>query len=166
MYQEKLNIRYLLESFGISMSEEFKYVVRIGNTDLKGALKVVQALSHIRGIGWNTAVAICRLLGISIEKRLGELSEADIKRIDEMIRKLHEHVPPWFVNRPRDPRIGKDIHLIGPDLVLAVRSDVDLLKKIKCWRGIRHALGLKVRGQKTRTTGRTGMTIGVRRKPR
>ncbi len=148
------------------MSEEFKHVVRIGDTDLQGTLKVVQALSHIRGIGWNTAVAICRILGIDTTKRLGELSEAEIKRIDEMVRKLHEYVPPWFVNRPRDPRTGKDLHLIGSDLVLAVRSDVDLLKKIKCWRGIRHALGLKVRGQKTRTTGRTGITIGVRKKPK
>ncbi|MCD6509461.1 MAG: 30S ribosomal protein S13 [Thermoprotei archaeon] len=149
------------------MPEEFKYIVRIGGTDLDGKLNVVQALSHIRGIGWNTANAICRLLKINTKRRLGELGEAEIKRIDEMVRNLSSYnIPPWFLNRPKDPKTGKDLHLIGSDLVLAVRSDVELMKKIKCWKGIRHALGLKVRGQRTRTTGRTGITIGVRRKPR
>jgi small subunit ribosomal protein S13 len=47
--------------------------------------------------------------------------------------------------------------------VLTVKSDIDLMKEIKCWRGIRHMLGLKVRGQRTRTTGRTGITVGVKK---
>ena len=146
--------------------ENFKYVVRIADTDLDGKLNVVEALARIRGIGWATAVAICRLLGIDTHKRLGELSEAELRKINDLVYRLHEKVPGWFVNRPRDPRTGKDLHLIGADLVLVVRSDVDLLKKIRCWRGIRHMLGLKVRGQRTRTTGRTGITVGVKKKPK
>ncbi|MHA1722752.1 MAG: 30S ribosomal protein S13, partial [Candidatus Baldrarchaeia archaeon] len=50
------------------------------------------------------------------------------------------------------------------DLVLTIKSDIDRMKKIKSWKGIRHALGLKVRGQRTRTTGRGGRTIGVTKK--
>ncbi|RLF24212.1 MAG: 30S ribosomal protein S13 [Thermoprotei archaeon] len=148
------------------MSEEFKYVVRLAETDLDGTRNVVEALARICGIGWNTAVAVCRIVGIDTRRRLGELSDAELRKVEEVIRKLHEYVPGWFCNRPKDPRTGKDVHLVGSDLVLAVRADVELLKKIKCWRGIRHSLGLKVRGQRTRTTGRTGVTIGVTKKPK
>ncbi|MHA1596704.1 MAG: 30S ribosomal protein S13, partial [Candidatus Asgardarchaeia archaeon] len=55
-------------------------------------------------------------------------------------------------------------HLLGSDLILRINMDIQREKKLRSWRGMRHALGLKVRGQKTRTTGRTGRTVGVRRK--
>ena len=47
---------------------------------------------------------------------------------------------------------------------MAVRKDIEIMKKIRSWKGIRHSLGLKVRGQRTRTTGRLGLTVGVKRK--
>ncbi len=142
---------------------EFKEIVRIGDKDLRGDKAVAYALADIKGIGVNTAFAICRILGIDPLRKLGTLSEEEIQKLDSAVRKLHElpGVPEWFVNRPRDPYTGKSMHLIGSDLISIVRQDIELMKKIKCWRGIRHALGLKVRGQRTRTTGRTGHTIGV-----
>ena len=89
-----------------------------------------------------------------------------MEKLDEIVRDLTKlGLPSWMYNRRRDPVLGTDRHLVGADLVLAVRSDIELLKKIRCWRGIRHMLGLKVRGQRTRTTGRLGLTIGVK-KPR
>jgi small subunit ribosomal protein S13 len=69
-----------------------------------------------------------------------------------------------MLNRRFDPSTGKNLHLIGADLELAVKEDIETMKRTKSWKGIRHALGLKVRGQRTRTTGRTGMTVGVSRK--
>jgi small subunit ribosomal protein S13 len=45
-----------------------------------------------------------------------------------------------------------------------MKSDIDYMKKMKCWKGIRHSQGLKVRGQCTRTTGRFGAAVGVARK--
>jgi small subunit ribosomal protein S13 len=54
--------------------------------------------------------------------------------------------------------------LTGSELLYYVKEDIEREKRIKSWRGIRHALGLKVRGQRTRTTGRTGITVGVKRK--
>ena len=69
-----------------------------------------------------------------------------------------------MLNRRKDYATGQDIHLTGSDLVLTIKSDIDRMKKIKSWKGIRHALGLKVRGQRTRTTGRGGRTIGVTKK--
>jgi len=154
------------ESMSFIQKPDFKYVVRIANTDIDGTLNVAQALTKIRGIGWSTSLSICKMLGIDLRRRIGELSNAELKRIEDTIQNLSSKCPPWMLNRRKDPRTGKNLHLLGSDLVLAVRSDVDLLKKIKCWRGIRHMLGLKVRGQKTRTTGRTGITIGVSKKPK
>ncbi len=146
-------------------SEEFKPIVRIADMDLKGDKNVAYALADIKGIGVNTAFAICWKLGIDPLKKLGYLSESDIKRLDAAVRDMAKlGFPGWFMNRPRDPETGKDMHLIGSDLLVKVKMDIELLKKIKCWRGIRHMLGLKVRGQRTRTTGRTGMTVGVQRR--
>lgn len=149
----------------MSTPPNFKPIVRIGDKDLDGHKAVAYALADIKGIGVNTAFALCRVLGIDPLMKLGFLSDTDIKRLDEAVRKLHEYLPEnvrrWFVNRPRDPYTGKDLHLIGADLIVTVRNDIEIMKKIRCWRGIRHMLGLKVRGQRTRTTGRTGITIGV-----
>jgi ribosomal protein uS4 len=54
--------------------------------------------------------------------------------------------------------------LLGPDVVLSKDEDVNLMRKIRCYRGIRHETGQKVRGQRTKSTGRTGTTVGVKRK--
>nr|HDO80640.1 30S ribosomal protein S13 [Candidatus Bathyarchaeota archaeon] len=75
-------------------------------------------------------------------------------------------IPSWMLNRQKDLETGKDLHLIGSQLALTVKNDIELMKRIRCWKGVRHALGLKVRGQRTKTTGRKGQTVGVRRKKR
>jgi SSU ribosomal protein S13P len=66
-------------------------------------------------------------------------------------------------NRRKDYETGIDLHLVTNDVIFYARNDIEREKKIKSWRGVRHALGLKVRGQRTRTTGRTGITVGVRK---
>ncbi|MCX8169559.1 MAG: 30S ribosomal protein S13 [Candidatus Methanomethyliaceae archaeon] len=146
------------------MSTSYRHIVRILDTDLKGDEKVGYALSKIRGIGVNTAFAVLRICNINPDNWVGYLQEGDVKRIEETILNLSSHLPPYLLNRRKDPATGKNIHLLGSDLVLSMKMDIDLMKKIKCWKGIRHALGLKVRGQCTRTTGRFGMTVGVVRK--
>jgi len=150
------------------MSEnEFKPIVRVGDVDLSGEKTVPYALADIKGIGVNTAFALCRKLDININRRLGELSESELRKIDHVVRNLASlGFPGWFLNRPRDPEVGKDLHLITSELLLKVKMDIELQKKIRSWRGIRHMFGLKVRGQRTRTTGRTGITVGVSRRKR
>ena len=64
----------------------------------------------------------------------------------------------------KDPETGKDVHLTGSDLDLSVKRDIDLMKEIRSWKGERHARGLKVRGQRTKTTARRGRSIGVSKK--
>ena len=66
--------------------------------------------------------------------------------------------------RRRDIESGKDLHKIGSDLALQTRNDIDKMRRIKSWRGFRHTHGLKVRGQRTKTTGRKGKAVGVKKK--
>jgi len=146
------------------VSQEIRAIVRIGDTDLDGNKQVAYALAKIRGIGIMSAYAICWKLGIDPHAILGALPEDQISKLDWAVRNLHELAPAWFLNRRKDPETGRDLHLIGSELVLAAKRDVDLMKKLKSWKGIRHALGLKVRGQRTVTTGRFGATAGVTKK--
>ncbi len=147
------------------MTTEFKYIVRIAGTDIDGRLKVPYGLALIKGVGINLAYAICRSLKIDTEKRIGFLADAEIKKIESALEDISKvNLPSWMLNRRKDYETGEDKHLIGADLIYVVRQDIEREKRIKSWRGIRHALGLKVRGQRTRTTGRTGITVGVKKR--
>lgn len=139
--------------------------MRLMDTDLDGFKKVPYALRKIKGVGITLGWAIARSLNLDPNKRMGELSDEELKRIEVALREPWKfNIPSWMFNRRKDLETGKDIHLIGPDLELRVKQDIDFMKSIRSWKGWRHSLGLKVRGQKTRTTGRTGRTVGVQRK--
>jgi len=69
-----------------------------------------------------------------------------------------------MLNRRGDIETGSDIHVMGMDLNMTLREDLDLMKKMRSYKGIRHERGLRVRGQRTRSTGRTGAIVGVSRK--
>jgi len=147
--------------------ESFRYIVRIAGTDVDGSLKTAWGLAEIKGIGVNLAYAMCRMLGIDPEKRIGFLTDSEIKKIEEALKDLSSYgIPDWMLNRRKDYTSGKNLHLIGAELIFHVKQDIEREKRIKSYRGIRHALGLKVRGQRTRTTGRLGVTVGVRKKRR
>ncbi|KYH40729.1 MAG: 30S ribosomal protein S13 [Candidatus Bathyarchaeota archaeon B26-2] len=147
------------------MPKEFRHIVRMLGTDLNGTDKVVYALTHIKGIGIRMANAIVEKAGINPDERVGFLSEAEVRRLEAVAKDPVGHeIPTWLLNRRKDLRTGEDLHLLGSDLDLQVKADIDLMKAIRSWRGYRHAYGLKVRGQRTRTTGRTGKTVGVRRR--
>ena len=144
---------------------EFKHIVRIAGTDVSGSKEVIAALSDVKGIGWNVAHAIVNLLDIDPRMRLGYLTDEQIGSIERAIKDIKRlKVPSWMLNRPRDLETGEDLHLIGADLEFAVKRDIDREKAVQSWRGVRHMLGLKVRGQRTRTTGRKGQTVGVRKR--
>lgn len=149
----------------LSKSSEFRYIVRIGGLDISGTEKVAYGLAKIKGIGVNTAYALCRILNIDPESRIGLLTDEDVERIEEFLSNPSKYgLLNWMYNRRRDVKTGEDLHLYGPDLIIAVREDIETMKKIKSWKGVRHSLGLKVRGQRTRTTGRLGVTVGVRKR--
>jgi len=146
-------------------NRQFRYIVRIAGTDIDGKLKLVYGLAEIKGIGYTTALALIRMLGLDPNMRTGFLNDAEIKKIEEAVRDLTKlGLPAWTYNRRKDYESGVDKHLIGPDLLFHAKKDIDREIRINSWRGIRHKLGLKVRGQRTRTTGRLGMTVGVKKK--
>jgi len=146
------------------MSEEFRHIIRIAEKDLDGTLKVNYALMKIKGIGASLAGIIVRKAGVNPDNRLGFLSDGEIEKIEDVIEKPAKYgLSGWLLNRPKDAQTGSDGHLIGSNLDLQIKMDIDDMKKIRSWRGYRHAYGLKVRGQRTRTTGRSGKAMGVKK---
>jgi small subunit ribosomal protein S18e len=73
-------------------------------------------------------------------------------------------VPKWFLNRQRCIKDGTYSQLISNMVDTRLREDLERMKKTRQHRGLRHYLGVKVRGQKTKSTGRTGKTLGVTKK--
>jgi small subunit ribosomal protein S13 len=146
------------------LSSEFKHIVRIAGRDLRGGKKLVSALSELKGVGPNLASALINVLRLDGKYRLGFLSDRQISDIEESLPDLAKFgIPNWALNRRKDIVTGSSLHQIGSDLDYSIKNDVEREKNTGSWRGIRHSLGLKVRGQCTRTTGRKGRTIGVRK---
>ncbi|MEM2081761.1 MAG: 30S ribosomal protein S13 [Candidatus Bathyarchaeia archaeon] len=147
------------------MSQEYRHILRILGTDVQGTLKTVYALTEIKGISVSLSNAILKKAGVNPDLRVGYLTEAEIDKIEDIIKEPAKYgLPSWLFNRRKEMETGKDVHLIGADLVLRTKMDIDQAKEIKSWRGYRHAYGLKVRGQRTKTTGRAGKALGVKKK--
>ncbi len=144
--------------------ENFRYIIRLANTDLEGARTVVYALTKIKGLGIRVAEVVTDLAGLPRSERIGNLTDEQVAKIQEVLTNLAETAPMWMVNRPHDWETGVDLHLFGPDVDLRLRDDLNRMKMIRCYRGIRHEQGQKVRGQRTRSNGRTGLTVGVVKK--
>jgi len=136
----------------------------IGN-DLDGTRNVAYALTKIRGVDIRLANAIIKKAGIPLEKRLGFLSDIEIRKIEEIVRNLENYdLPSWLLNRRKDLETGKDLHITTSDLDLQTKTDIERKKTLRSWQGYRHSYGLRVRGQRTRTTGRKGKAVSVRKK--
>lgn len=144
--------------------KDFKYIVRIAATDLDGNKPTRYALTGVRGIHNMVANAILKRTGVDGYERIGKLPDDEITKLDEAIQSLNEWLPPWMRNRKNDVSTGKDIHLIGADIEITLREDINLMRKIRCYRGIRHEQGQPVRGQRTKSNKRRGLTVGVQRR--
>ena len=147
------------------MPREFQHIIRVAGTDIQGTQPVTYALTNVKGIGIQLANAIVEKSGISPEARMGFLSSADVEKIEDIIKNPTKYgIPTWLLNRRKDMETGKDLHLLGSDLVFQTKTDIDQMKAIRSWKGFRHSYGLKVRGQRTKTTGRQGKAMGVKKK--
>jgi small subunit ribosomal protein S13 len=143
---------------------DFKYIVRVATTNLDGNKKIPFGLTGIKGIGIRMATIITDKLGFPRDKRMGDLTDEEVEKLGEFVENLTDEVPGWMLNRQKDFDMGDDIHIISSEIQRQYRDDLNRLKKIRCYRGIRHEQGQKVRGQRTRANGRSGMTVGVMRK--
>ena len=90
-------------------------------------------LTHIYGIGRTTAQKICSAAGIPFDKKIKELTDADLEKIRDEVGKL----------------------TIEGDLRRELSMNIKRLMDIGCYRGFRHRRGLPCRGQRTRTNART-----------
>ncbi len=139
----------------IPKDSNYRHLVRIANTDLDGNKSPEAALRKIRGIDWMLSHALCLVTGVTNEKKIGYLDEAHVARLDEAIKNPAKfNIPTWLFNRRRDYETGEDKHIITADLQFTKENDIKRLKKIKSRRGIRHTMGLPLRGQRTRSNFR------------
>src|SRR3989344_2766250 len=145
---------------------EFKYLVRIVNTDLDGNKPIHHALLKIKGVGAMFANMICALARVEKLKKTGYLNETEIQRLDEVIRAPQKYgAPVWMLNRRKDYETGEDKHFLLGDIDFTKNNDIKRLQMIRSYRGARHASGQPSRGQKTKSHFRRnkGKVLGVKR---
>jgi small subunit ribosomal protein S13 len=141
--------------------EDIRYFVRIGQTDLDGTKSVERSLSEMNGIGRRTARIIAEKAATDRTATFGKLDADEIEEIVALVEEYADEVPEWLTNHQDDFYTGESTHEIGNDLQLTRRQDINRMKMIDAYKGIRHKRGQKVRGQRTKSTGRTEGTIGV-----
>lgn len=144
---------------------EKKRIIRVARKDLNANLTVERSLWAIKGVGKSFAHALRTSLGFGANQKLNELTEKDIEKLEEAIYNPRKYnIPSWMYNHRRELETGEDKHYVESNLVLRHKNDISFLKKIRCYKGIRHQAGLPVRGQRTRGHFRKGATVGVQRK--
>lgn len=147
----------------------FRGIVRIAGKDMDGHFSLYKGLIRVRGIGSTLARALERViraeLNLKGDVRVGDLSEEQISRVDEILRSPSQHgIKAFMLNRQRDRDSGKNLHLLMNELAFAQKQDMQLERDNRSYKGWRFSLGQRVRGQHNRTTGRTGFTVGVLKK--
>ena len=140
-------------------------MVRISGKDIDGNKTVKNGLALVRGVGDSFSNAIVRVLNLDPMGKMGELSDEQVAKIEALLKDPAKHnIPEWMLNRRREIFTGKTMHVVSSELEFSQKKDIQFLTDIKCRRGMRHAYGLKVRGQETRSRGRKGTTMGVTKK--
>ena len=109
-------------------------MARIAGINRPSKERVEIALTYIHGIGTTSARAICDKAGITQERRINDLTEDELTKLRDII--------------------DAD-YLVEGDLRRTITEDLKRLKSIRSYRGLRHARGLPVRGQRTQTNART-----------
>jgi small subunit ribosomal protein S13 len=147
--------------------QELRLIVRISGRDLNGDKPIYRAITAIKGVSHRYGTVIAKIFenetGVKHDQLLGNIPEDHDKKLEEILTNPLEHgVPDWMINRRRNFSDNSVQHLVGGDLDFAVRSDIKRMNETKSYRGLRHSWGLTVRGQRTKSTGRTrGKSVGV-----
>ena len=121
-------------------------MARIAGVDIPRDKAVVDALTHIYGVGRIIRTKIVEGAGVEPWKRVRDLSEGELSRIRDQIEQ----------------------HRVEGDLRRMVQTNISRLREIGSYRGLRHRIGLPVRGQRTRTNARARKggrrQVGVRKR--
>ena len=146
----------------MNSQQEYRHIVRIIGNDILGDKKLLVGLTQIKGVGYNFATAILDTLDINTNANIGDLTDENVQAIEKLISDpISAGFPRWFLNRQKDIMTGQDKHLLTSDIPFTLRNDIERERVTASWKGYRHLSGLKVRGQRTRTTGRKGGAVGV-----
>merc|ERR1712166_475729 len=122
-------------------------------------------LRQIRGVGRRFSILAMKIAQVDCNKRCGEVNEDEINKLNDLLsRPLEYNIPKWFLNRQKDPKDGTWYQVISNNIDGLMREDLERMRKSKNHRGLRHYWGVRVRGQRTKSTGRCGKTLGVQRK--
>jgi small subunit ribosomal protein S13 len=124
-------------------------MARISGVDLPANKRAEIGLTYIYGIGRSRANKILAEAGISVDRRVRELTEDEVNRIRTVIDQQG---------------------MVEGDLRKQIQMDIKRLMDIGCYRGLRHRRGLPVRGQRTHTNARTRkgprrMTVAKKKAP-
>jgi small subunit ribosomal protein S13 len=147
---------------------DYRHIVRIANTDLKGEKSINMALHKIKGINFMFSNFVCHSAKVDPKKITGQLTDEDVQKLEDVIKNPAKYnCPVWLMNRRKDYETGQDMHLISTEWDLSVDNDLKRMKKVKSYKGIRHMLGQPVRGQRTKSNFRKNkgkVSLGVVRK--
>ena len=146
------------------LGDDFNYILRLADSDIDGLSRIGMGLTSVKRVGARTALAICEIAGVDKEKLGGQLTDEEQQKIRDAIESYPTEVPLWMLNRQRDIETGDELHLFSMDVTMTQDDDIARLRATKAYRGLRHAARKRVRGQRTRSNGRSGLTLGVQRK--
>lgn len=147
------------KAFLLSKEAPLGKIVRILQTDIPGDKKIFAGITYIKGVSWAIANAVCILTKLDKHRKIESLSKDEIALIETTL-KTHKF-PKFLLNRRNDFNTGEDSHIIGNDLDLTEELDIKRLKKIRSYRGLRHATGQPTRGQSTKSHFRVNRKKGV-----
>ncbi len=108
-------------------------MARIAGIELQDKARIDYALTRLKGIGWAKSGIVLKDSGVDAATRVKELTNEQISKISAALEK----------------------HLVEGDLIRAVRENIQRLKDIGAYRGVRHSRGLPARGQRTKSNART-----------
>ena len=147
----------------VEEERETEVLIRIFGYDIPGSRNILAGLTRIKGISWGISNAVCLKLKIPKNKKISELTKAEIQEVETFLKNLD--IPKFMKNRISDEETGESLHLYGTDLDLKKEFDIKKMRKIKSYKGVRHSANLPVRGQRTRSNFRNkGRAVGVKRK--
>lgn len=161
MEKEKQNAK----SLGISKdSPSAVRIVRIMQTDIPAEKQLYPGLTRIKGVSWAVSNAVCLKLTLDKKRKINSLSKEEIEKIQSFL--VNMDLPEYMLNRKKDFETGESSHLVGNDLDFTNEMDIRRLKKIRSYRGLRHALGLPSRGQSTKSHFRKNRkrSVGIKAK--
>lgn len=175
---EKKDTTYLQNKMKEEIQEKNKFEIqnnkkfsikRIVQSDIPTNKKILVGLTYIKGISWAFSNAICKILNLNPTEKIESLNKQNIEKIENFLKKTDSKIPKYLLNRRKDFETGEDSHLIGNDLNMKKEFDIRRLKKIRSYRGLRHAFGHPSRGQRTKSNFRSKgkkKTVGVKTKKR